>query len=118
MDDFSDQISKILSDPKAMEQIRSMAGMFGSSAAPTPQRTESAKSAAPLGSVPSPEVLSAVSRIMPLLSEYRREDNGTRLLAAIRPFLSGERQKRLDEATKMLQIMRLLPMIKKFGGVG
>lgn len=112
MDDFSDQISKILSDPQAMEQIRSMAGMFGAESKP-PQPPP------PQNNTPnnmmSPEVLNAVSRIMPLMSEYNKEDDGTRLLAALRPFLSRERQKKLDEASRMLHILRFLPMIQKLG---
>lgn len=121
MDDFSDQISKILNDPQAMEQIRSMAGMLGGNSA------QNSTAAAPSSPVPiqnrnqgvnnmmSPEILSAVSQFMPLLSEYKKEDDGTRLLNALRPFLSNERRQKLDEATKMLQMMRFLPLIKKLG---
>lgn len=121
MDDFSDQISKILNDPQAMEQIRSMAGMFGGDntaqgaqappapPAPIQNRTQNSNN------MMSPEILSAVSRLMPLLSEYKKEDDGTRLLNALRPFLSRERQQKLDEAAKMLQMMRFLPLIKKLG---
>lgn len=121
MDDFSDQISKILNDPQAMEQIRNMAGMFGGNSA---QNSTAAVPSAPvptqnknqgLNNMMSPEILSAVSQFMPLLSEYKKEDDGTRLLNALRPFLSSERKQKLDEATKMLQMMRFLPLIKKLG---
>lgn len=118
MDDFSEQISKILSDPQAMEQIKSMAGMFGSEnnsrPAPAPQPIQNS----PPAGMMSPELLSAVGRVMPLLSEYKKDDNATRLLAALRPFLSRDKQQKLDEATKMLQMLRFLPMIKKLGGTG
>ncbi|MGN1113156.1 MAG: hypothetical protein ACI4RP_08130 [Acutalibacteraceae bacterium] len=113
MDDFSDQISKILSDPQAMEQIRSMAGMLGGESKPQ-KPPEPVHSNAPNNMMP-PEILGAVSRIMPLMSEYNKEDDGTRLLAALRPFLSRERQKKLDEASRMLHILRFLPMIQKLG---
>ncbi len=120
MDDFSDQISKILSDPQAMEQIKSMAGMLGAQQSqeppqPPPQPQYGSGNG---GNMISPEMLGAMSKIMPLLSEYKREDNGTRLLAALRPFLSRDKQKKLDEATRMLQMMRFLPMITKLGGMG
>ncbi|MGN0455652.1 MAG: hypothetical protein ACI4F2_02220 [Acutalibacteraceae bacterium] len=113
MDDFSDQISKILSDPQAMEQIRSMAGMLGGES--KPQNSPEPVQAASSGNIMPPEILNAVSRIMPLMSEYNKEDDGTRLLAALRPFLSRERQKKLDEASRMLHILRFLPMIQKLG---
>lgn len=112
MDNFSDRISEILSDPQAMEQIRSMAGMLGAEnkpPQPPPPQNNSPNN------MMSPEVLNAVSRIMPLMSEYNKEDDGTRLLAALRPFLSRERQKKLDEASRMLHILRFLPMIQKLG---
>ncbi len=120
MDDFSDQISKLLSDPQAMERIKNMAGMLGSQQEnPAPAASPvSASSDAAGGSMLSPDMLSAVSRMMPLLAEYKKEDNGTRLLAALRPFLSREKQQRLDEAARMLQMMRFLPMISKLGGMG
>ena len=112
MDNFSDRISEILSDPQAMEQIRSIAGMLGAeSKSPQPPPPQNN---AP-NNMMSPEVLNAVSRIMPLMSEYNKEDDGTRLLAALRPFLSRERQKKLDEASRMLHILRFLPMIQKLG---
>lgn len=117
MDDFSDQISKILSDPQAMEQIKSMAGMLGSENRPQSQPSQPVQNNTP-GNMMPPEVLNAVSRVMPILSEYKKDDNATRLLAALRPFLSRERQQKLDEATKMLQMLRFLPMIKKLGGAG
>ena len=113
MDDFSDQISKILNDPQAMEQIRSMAGMLGAENKPQSQPAPNQSNNS--NNMMSPEILNAVSRIMPLMSEYNKEDDGTRLLAALRPFLSRERQKKLDEASKMLHILRFLPMIQKLG---
>ena len=123
MDDFSDQISKILSDPQAMEQIKSMAGMLGAQQSqeppqPPPQPQAPQYGSGNGGNMLSPEMLGAMSKIMPLLAEYKREDNGTRLLAALRPFLSRDKQKKLDEATRMLQMMRFLPMITKLGGMG
>ncbi|MCQ4023027.1 MULTISPECIES: hypothetical protein [unclassified Ruminococcus] len=113
MDDFSDQISKILSDPQAMEQIRSMAGMFGAENKPQPQSEPTMSSNS--NNMMSPDILNTVSRIMPIMSEYNKEDDGTRLLTALRPFLSRERQKKLDEAARMLHILRFLPMIQKLG---
>lgn len=109
MDDFSDQISKILGDPQAMEQIKSMADMLGAQSPP-------AQKPAPANPPLSPEMLSAVTKVMPLLTEMKHDDNGTRLLAALRPFLSNDRKQRLDEASRMLQMMKLLPMIKKLSG--
>ena len=44
-----------------------------------------------------------------------QEDDSTRLLYALRPLLGAERQKKVDEALKILQMMRLLPLLKESG---
>lgn len=61
------------------------------------------------------DILQTVMKIAPLLSAFRQEDDNTRLLRALRPLLKEERQKKLDEAAKMLQMMRLLPLLKEQG---
>jgi len=68
----------------------------------------------PLGGV-TPEMLNMVTRIAPLLSKVNQEDDSTRLLQALRPLLSETRRKKVDEAMKILQMMRLLPLLKESG---
>lgn len=51
-------------------------------------------------------------RILPMLSEVNKEDDTTRLLNALRPFLGSDRRKKLDESAKMLHMMKLLPLLK------
>ena len=68
----------------------------------------------PLGGV-TPEMLGMVTKLGPLLSQVNQESDSTRLLKALRPLLSGERQKKVDEAMKILQMMRLLPLLKESG---
>lgn len=50
-----------------------------------------------------------------MLSAARQEDDSTRLLRALRPLLGPERQKKLDEAIRLLQMMRMLPLLRKSG---
>lgn len=61
------------------------------------------------------DTLQVVSKILPLLSTFRQEDNNTRLLHALRPLLGPERQKKVDEAIKMLSMLRLLPVLRGQG---
>ena len=143
MDDLKEQINQILSDPQSMQQLQSMAGALGlgntqeapsQAAAPAPSAgidssalmgmlsTLGAAGTPPpqppaqpaLGGI-TPELLQTVSRLTPLLSQVNREDDSTRLLQALRPLLSNKRQKKLDEAVKILQMMRLMPLIKDSG---
>ena len=63
----------------------------------------------------SPDVLQTVGKLAPLLSQVNREDDSTRLLRALRPLLGTARQQKLDEAIKILQMMRLFPLLKNSG---
>ncbi len=67
-----------------------------------------------LSSLMGGDSLSMITKLAPILGSLRKEDDTTRLLNAIRPFLSIERRKKLDEAEKMMKMMRLLPYFKDF----
>ena len=112
---LSGQLGAILNDPQSMERIRSLAASLGlgdSPPAPAPAPT-------PTPAIPfqgmDPNLLQTVSRLMPLFSRLRQEDDSTRLLHALRPLLSPARQKKIDEAVSILQLMRLLPQLKHSG---
>ncbi len=57
------------------------------------------------------------AKLAPMLSQLNREDDSTRLLMALRPLLREERRRKIDEAVKILQLMRLLPMLRDMGGL-
>lgn len=143
MDNLQDTIGSILSDPDAMAKIQELGKSLGltggndNTAVPTPAPQEQAKTSTgsnidlsalsgmlsglnSLGSnnsvpLPDPNTLGAITKFLPLLSGMNQEDEATALLYALRPFLSGQKQKRLDDAGKMLRIMRVLPMIRSTG---
>lgn len=135
MDDLNQQLQKILSDPQAMGQIQSLLGSLGASqeasspapAQPAPGPDLSSLLGALGGGTPAPaqnetalagvnpQTLSAMTRLMPLLSQANREDDATRLLRALRPLLGEARQKKVDEAVRILQMLRLLPLLKDSG---
>ncbi len=60
----------------------------------------------------SGDTIQSIMRILPMLSEVNKEDDTTRLLNALRPFLGSDRRKKLDESAKMLHMMKLLPLLK------
>lgn len=138
MDDLNQQINQILSDPQSMQQIQNMAAALGLGAPkneppPAPQSklqntpdlsallaglgggsSPAPEPAGGLGGL-SPQLLQTVGKLAPLLSQANQEDDSTRLLRALRPLLSAARQQKLDEAIKILQMMRLLPLLKNSG---
>lgn len=114
MDDLSAKISQILSDPQALEQIKGLGEQLGiaNTYNPEPKKIEDQPSS---NLNFSPDMMGMLSKLAPLMSNMNKEDDTTRLLNALRPFLSDERQKKLDEASKLLKMMKLLPLIKDFG---
>lgn len=107
MDDLSAAVREIMSDPQSMAQIQSLAQSLGLSDAP-------AAAPQPKNELTDP-MLSTLMRIAPLLSAASEDDDSTRLLAALRPLLGQERQKRLDEAGRILRLLRLLPILRDSG---
>ncbi len=138
MDNFEETIGSILSNPEAMSKIEELSkslgltqntsntnshensgidmsmlkGLLGGNA---PKKESENPLSSLLSGDFSPSLLSTVTKFLPLLQGLNREDESTVLLNALRPFLSQEKCKRLDEAGKMLRIMRILPKIKNMG---
>ncbi len=125
---MTDRLNAILQDPEAMAKIQSLASsMFGGQSAPSPSAPQSAPAVPPpTPAVPSsapvpvldgfsPELLSMMTRLTPMLQNMRRETPDTRLLMALRPMLSPPRQKRLDDAMKLMQLMTVLPLLRSTG---
>ncbi len=90
MSDFDDKLSAILGDENAMGQIMALAQSLSG-----PKSVEETTETADSGETALPE-----------LSARRGRD--AQLLAALRPYLKDSRQKKLDRALELLQLLRLL----------
>ncbi len=122
MDDLSSKINDILSDPQALQQIKGLGEKLGLNNASNKvlhnaesKNDDVSNLLSNIPSLGSNDTLSMISRLAPLMSSINKEDDTTRLLFALRPFLSQERQKKLDEASKLIRMMKLLPLVKDFG---
>ena len=142
MEDLAQQLAGVLNDPGAMAQVQAVLQSLGGSqpgtgaqSAPPPSPPPSQPASpppaptAPVPAAPNPlaalagsgldaNLLGALTKLVPMLSSVQREDDTTRLLHALRPLLSEPRQKKLDEAMKLLRMMRMLPMLKNTGLLG
>lgn len=111
MADLKDQLSQILNNPDAMKQVQSLSEQLGlstmSAPAPTPPPL-------PVEAVPD-DLMKNITKILPLLSSAQSEDNTTRLLKSLRPFLSVEKKEKLDKAEKMLKLIKIIPILKNTG---
>ena len=109
MDDLSEKLNQLLSSPEGMAKIKStMEALSGHLDAASP-----APPSPPPPTVPDGPELNALTKLLPLLSGMGKENEDTRLLQALRPYLHGERAQRLEETMRLLQLARLLPLLQE-----
>ena len=106
MDDLSEKLSGILSDPEAMRDIAALASQLGIEKPGLHTKPESEK--ADLGG----DTAAMLSGLMPMIGSLKQEDDTTRLLEAMRPFLSEDRRQKLDKAKRLIKVMKLMPLLK------
>ena len=116
MNDLTQELGRLLSDPATMEQIKSLSGLLGQPAAPagTPP-PEAPPPPAQSGKQSGGDLLPAVMRFMPLLTSLQEDDDTIRLLRAVQPFLSEQRRERLEQAIKILRVIRIVPLLRDRG---
>ena len=96
--ELGDLFGQLMSNPATMEKLGDMLTAFG--AAPPPPSTEDTGGSA------------ALAQLLPLLQGVAGgDDREVTLLRALRPYLRGGREKRIDEAIEMLRLAKLLPLI-------
>jgi hypothetical protein len=112
MEDLNEKLTRLLSSPEGMEKIQSMMSALGGA---LPQ-----EDTPPPPPMPPPAAggidMAALSKVLPLLGQMNQENEDTRLLAALRPYLHGQRAERLEESMRLLKLMKLLPLLTE-GGV-
>ncbi|MGN0479637.1 MAG: hypothetical protein ACI4GO_09405 [Hominenteromicrobium sp.] len=133
MDDISAAIRSVLNDPQSMAQIQNILNTLGAdnTPAPSPQPPKAAPqqtsggAANPLGALlpalngaqsgADNPMMTMLLQAAPLLTAANQEDDATRLLAALRPLLGEARRRKLDEASRILKLLRLLPLLRESG---
>ena len=103
--EWEKKLEQLLGSPDALEKIEQAMAAFGVS--PT-------ESAPPPKPSDSPD-LSGLLQLLPLLSSLDSDDHNTALLHALRPYLHGEREKRLEESMKFLKLAKVLPLLQEKG---
>lgn len=89
MDDLSETLSALLNDPNLIEEAQKLLGGASES--------------------------SAGVDWLRLAGAMTEESDGQRLLRALAPYLRPSRQKKAEEAQKLLAVCRLLPLLNKEG---
>lgn len=122
MDNLGDLLAPILSDPEAIRRLSETAQSLGLDAmlGAQTQRTQenAAQSDEKSTQKDTQDMLSSIMQFAPLLSNLGgQDDNAARLLGALRPYLGKERQLRLEEAQRLLVLMRVAPMLRSVLGL-
>ena len=115
MDDLSEKLTQLLSSPEGMAKIQTVMSALGGENAVQEKPAEPAVAPPAADGMPD---LAALTKILPLLSNMGQDNEDTRLLQALRPYLRGEREQRLDETVRLLKMMRLLPLLQEQGILG
>lgn len=107
MAELEEQLTQMLHDPNVMQQVAAMAQSFGL----TPPKDDQPKdSPAP---APSPDMLQRLSRFaaMPMLDKNQKG-----LLAALSPYLSQDKARKLENAMTIAHLAAMASTIFPRGG--
>lgn len=142
MDDLASMITQFLSTEEGMNQLRSVSAALGipDPTAGAPQAGQNSfnnfvpppvnNNAPPAGggipffsSQPSSSSqagipgldLNTIMLMQRAISALNQDDQNTELLRALKPHFSEERAKKVDDAIRILQLIRLLPLVKDLG---
>ncbi len=111
MDDLNEKLERLLNDPDSIAKIQATLSALGNESAP-------AEPSPPPPPAPTGPDLAALTKLLPLLTDSAQENEDTRLLMALRPYLHGDRVGRLDETMKLLRLAKLLPLLQEQGILG
>ena len=106
MDDLNAKLSEILNNPESLEQLKSVAENIFSGENSETKQSES--------EFPPIENIGAILSIISKL-KGNEEDDRTRLINSLKPYLSDTRRQKADNAIKLLKIVELWPLIKDSG---
>ena len=103
MGDFEDKVNSLLNDPKQMEQITAMAkSLMGGGEMPSERPKPSAHKTADLLENFDPGTLGRLSAV---IGSVGAKDEKRALLEAMKPYLSPQRQVKLEKAMKLAKMI-------------
>lgn len=118
MDDLTGKINEILGNPEIMNQIKNFSGLIGSKSKnnqnPTENSQKEEEKQQPDFQIPD-DMLETFLKLAPIISSMKSEDKHTRFLKALKPLLSKEKQKKIESSFSILQIIKILPLLKNKG---
>lgn len=111
MDDFSQKLRSILTDPESVRNLSELAEMLKASDEENPDTAEMSSEAPP--EPPQIDVAKLLS-IGQALTQAE-DDKTAALILALRPHLTAERAKRADRAVKLLRLYTAAGILRESG---
>lgn len=111
MENINELLGSVLSDPDSMSKLRETARQLGLD---IPEGSREHDDASKNASDVMTGLAPAINKLTPLLGKLSEEDDMTRLIHALKPYLSGARLKRAEEADRIVSIMRVIPLLRQF----
>ena len=105
MDDISEKLAELLNDPGGMEKIKGMAQSLLFEEKPKEKEE----------SLPADLDIGAITRVLGMMKQGSNDDSRVRLLLALKPNLSPDRQAKVDSAIKILKLIELAPLLGDLG---
>lgn len=145
MDDIGSALGAILGNPQTMQQIMSLASQLGMGDGPPPETDNPSLSPPPSPSPPAPALqpaytpaaypppppsagpaanplsgldMNMLAKAMQMMGSLNQHDQNVDLLLALKPHFGEKRRKKVDDAIRMMQLVKMLPMLKEAGLFG
>ncbi|WP_195282117.1 hypothetical protein [Harryflintia acetispora] len=147
MEDMASALGSLLNNPQTMQQIMNLAnqlGLGGDGAAPAadaqppaapPPAQPQAQPAPPLQNLFTPPPaqpaapnaaanllgnldVNTIAKVSQILQGLNTRDSNVELLLALKPHFGEKRQKKVDDAIRIMQLVKMLPLLKETGIFG
>ena len=123
MDSLTSKVQEILGSEEGMKQLGEMAkmlGLAGGEESPPQQAAGPDLGALLSGAAPTGQEAPLISaaeleKLSGILRSARQDTPAAALLRALRPMLRESRQKRVDEALRILRLLSILPVLQQSG---
>lgn len=110
MDNLEQRLNSILSDPESLSTLSQIAESFLAGSNNSEDKSEEFKEA---GSG-SPDIdLAAFARLSGILGNISDDNEESRLLLALKPYLKDKRKEKVDETVKLMKLIKLAPLLKE-----
>ena len=114
MDDMLGKMGAILSDPESVQQLQELAQMLQQETGGESQEQQASAEKTESGEGGGFDI-NMLLRIQELMGAMQNNDEDAKLLLALRPHLKDQRQKKLDQAVKLMKLYAVFSAVRENG---